>query len=62
MTYSVLRRFSTLVASAFVFLGLVGVVGCSRAHPGPPHLPVPAQSTVVGPGDLFEVSVMGEKE
>jgi protein involved in polysaccharide export with SLBB domain len=62
MMYSVLRRFSQLVVSAFVFLGVLGAVGCSRAHPGPPHLPVPAQSTVVGPGDLFEVSVMGEKD
>jgi polysaccharide export outer membrane protein len=35
---------------------------CQRRHPGPPHLPPPAQSTVVGPGDLFEVSVLGEKD
>jgi protein involved in polysaccharide export with SLBB domain len=62
MMYTVLRRFSTLIVSACVLLGLVGAVGCRRAHPGPPHLPVPAQSTVVGPGDLFEVSVMGEKD
>jgi protein involved in polysaccharide export with SLBB domain len=62
MMYTVLRRFSTLVLSAVVLLGLASLLGCSRAHPGPPHLPVPAQSTVVGPGDLFEVSVMGEKD
>jgi polysaccharide export outer membrane protein len=54
--YSVLRRFSALVLSTVV------VLGCTRSHPGPPNLPPPAQSTVVGPGDLFEVSVMGEKD
>jgi polysaccharide export outer membrane protein len=36
--------------------------GCGRSHPGPPHLPAPTLSTVVGPGDLFEVSVLGEKD
>jgi protein involved in polysaccharide export with SLBB domain len=35
---------------------------CGRAHPGPSHLPPPSLSTVVGPGDLFEVSVLGEKD
>jgi len=29
---------------------------------GAPNLPPPALSTVVGPGDLFEVSVLGEKD
>ncbi len=56
MTYSVLRRFSTLVLTAVVLLG------CGHTHTGAPNLPPPAQSTVVGPGDLFEVSVMGEKD
>jgi protein involved in polysaccharide export with SLBB domain len=59
MMYSVLRRFSPFVLSAAV---LAGLFGCSRTHAGPPNLPPPAQSTVVGPGDLFEVSVMGEKD
>jgi protein involved in polysaccharide export with SLBB domain len=35
---------------------------CGRAHPGPPHLPPPALNTEVGPGDVFEVSVLGEKD
>jgi len=35
---------------------------CSRPHPGPPNLPPPQQSTLIGPGDLFKVSVLGEKE
>jgi polysaccharide export outer membrane protein len=29
---------------------------------GPPNLPVPTQSTTVGPGDVFGVSVLGEKD
>jgi protein involved in polysaccharide export with SLBB domain len=45
----------------FVFVGLV-VLGCNRAHPGTPNLPAPSQSTTVGPSDLFEVSVLGEKD
>jgi polysaccharide export outer membrane protein len=36
--------------------------GCARQHPGPPNLPVPTPSTTVGPGDMFEVSVLGEKD
>jgi protein involved in polysaccharide export with SLBB domain len=51
-----LRCLSTLVLTALI------LVGCGRAHPGPPNLPAPSQSTVVGPGDLFEVSVVGEKD
>ena len=59
MMYSVLRRFSALVLAALL---VVGALGCHHAHTGAPNLPPPAQSTVVGPGDLFEVSVMGEKD
>jgi polysaccharide export outer membrane protein len=35
---------------------------CSRAHHGVAKLPTPSLSTVVGPGDVFEVYVLGEKE
>ena len=45
-----------LVAAAAV------VLGCARSHPGPPKLPTPTPSTSVGPGDVFEVSVLGEKD
>jgi polysaccharide export outer membrane protein len=38
------------------------VVACSGAHPGPPNLPTPTPSTTMGPGDVFEVSVLGEKD
>jgi polysaccharide biosynthesis/export protein VpsN len=58
MTYSVLWRSSPLVLSAL----LVFSPACGRSHPGAPRLPAPTLSTVVGPGDLFEVSVMGEKD
>lgn len=46
---------------ALIAFGAV-LLGCSRNHPGPPHLPPPSQSTTVGPGDVFEVSVLGEKD
>jgi len=55
--YSVPRRLSTLALVALVLLG------CGRGRTGGvASLPQPAQSTVVGPGDLFEVSVLGEKD
>ena len=49
------------LVSKFLSLLLVAtlVLGCGRAHPGPPNLPVPTPSTSVGPGDVFEVSVLG---
>jgi len=51
------------VLSFLLFLLLVTLApGCGRAHPGPPNLPVPTPSTTVGPGDVFEVSVLGEKD
>jgi polysaccharide biosynthesis/export protein VpsN len=43
-------------------VGLVAFVGCA-ADPGPPrNLPAPMQSTIVGPDDLFEIDVLGEKD
>jgi polysaccharide export outer membrane protein len=46
-----------------IFLALIlALAGCGRAHHGPPKLPPPAPSTTVGPGDLFAVSVLGEKD
>jgi polysaccharide export outer membrane protein len=41
---------------------MVFSAGCGHSHPGPPNLPVPRQSTEVGPGDVFEVNVLGEKD
>jgi protein involved in polysaccharide export with SLBB domain len=48
-----------LAALVVVF---VVALGCSHPHPGPANLPAPSQSTTVGAGDLFEVSVLGEKD
>jgi protein involved in polysaccharide export with SLBB domain len=43
-------------------VGLLLLLGCGRGHSVPVNLPAPTQSTMVGPGDLFEVSVLGEKD
>jgi protein involved in polysaccharide export with SLBB domain len=43
-------------------LGVLAAPGCASRHTGPPNLPAPNVSTDVGPGDLFEVSVVGEKD
>jgi protein involved in polysaccharide export with SLBB domain len=50
--------------SILVWLVVVASValGCARSHPGPPNLPPPTPTTSVGPGDVFEVSVLGEKD
>jgi protein involved in polysaccharide export with SLBB domain len=52
------------MSSVLRYLLVLGVllVACSRSHPGPPNLPTPTPSTTVGPGDVFEVSVLGEKD
>jgi polysaccharide export outer membrane protein len=50
---------AALVALACVCSALAG---CRGSRPGPPKLPPPVTSTNVGPGDLFEVSVLGEKD
>jgi protein involved in polysaccharide export with SLBB domain len=50
-----LYRSLTLVAC-------VALAACAT-EPGPPrNLPAPMQSTVVGPDDLFEITVVGEKD
>ena len=57
--HPVLRLVSALTSYLLV---LTLVLGCGRGHPGPPNLPIPTPSTTVGPGDVFEVSVLGEKD
>ena len=37
-------------------------VGCSGGHPPPPNLPSPILSTTVGPGDMLDIMVVGEKD
>jgi polysaccharide export outer membrane protein len=55
MTYPLWRIVAFVLVSSLVF-------GCARRVSGPPNLPTPSQSTTVGPGDVFEVSVLGEKD
>jgi polysaccharide export outer membrane protein len=57
--YPFVRSLLTLLAALIVTLS----VACGRHRvAGPPRLPAPQQSTQVGPGDLFKVSVLGEKD
>ncbi|MGA7124146.1 MAG: polysaccharide biosynthesis/export family protein [Polyangiaceae bacterium] len=46
-----------LAAILFAFLA-----GCGRSHRAAPKLPPPQQSTLIGPGDIFKVTVLGEKD
>ncbi len=41
---------------------LTFVLACSGSPPPPTNLPPPEQSTVVGSEDLFEITVVGEKD
>jgi protein involved in polysaccharide export with SLBB domain len=50
------------VARVLVLALVALVVGCANRPPPPKNLPVPMQSTTVGPGDVFEVFVVGEKD
>ncbi len=54
---------ATLVArTALATVVATAVAGCA-GRPGPPlNLPAPMQSTTVGPGDVFSVVVVGEKD
>src|SRR5687767_1873732 len=46
-----------------LFVALLALAGCSgKRHPPPKNLPAPITSTVVGPGDVFEVNILGEKD
>jgi protein involved in polysaccharide export with SLBB domain len=54
--------FARSLARLLTVLLFTQAAACSRPHPGPPNLPLPQQSTLIGPGDLFKVSVLGEKE
>jgi polysaccharide export outer membrane protein len=60
MKWAVLR-FAVVLAAAALACALLGA--CGRGHAsGPPNLPTPTQSTTVGPGDVFDVQVVGEKD
>ena len=53
-----MRSLAAVLAASLV----VQSASCARSHPGPPNLPPPQQSTMIGPGDLFKVTVLGEKD
>jgi len=55
-------KYSARCVACIWFAVLLVALGCSRGHATLANLPEPTQSTSVGPGDLFEVSVLGEKE
>src|ERR1700683_3532914 len=55
MLYPILYR-------ALILLSCATIAGCA-AEAGPPrNLPAPMQSTIVGPDDMFEITVVGEKD
>jgi polysaccharide biosynthesis/export protein VpsN len=59
--------FSTMLESLFRFTGfavmlLALAAGCGHTRSTVVSLPAPRPSTTVGPGDVFEVSVLGEKD
>jgi polysaccharide biosynthesis/export protein VpsN len=57
------RKLSMAATVAMVVTIAVSSAGCAGARPGPPKdLPVPKLSTTVGPGDSFEVRIVGEKD
>ena len=50
------------VARFLFVLALASLAACHGSRPGPPrNLPAPTHSTTVGPGDVFEVFVVGEQ-
>jgi polysaccharide export outer membrane protein len=58
MMHPFLRALLVFVVASFVTMSMA----CRHTHTGPPNLPPPQLSTRIGPGDLFKVSVLGEKE
>ncbi len=59
--------FSTMLESLFRFTGfavmlLALMAGCGHPRSTVVSLPDPRPSTTLGPGDVFEVSVLGEKD
>lgn len=53
----------TAAVRLLVVLAATASLACFARDPGPPrNLPVPITSTTVGPGDIFSVQVVGEKE
>lgn len=57
-----MHPFERSLLTLLVAFAIAQSVACSRTHSGAPNLPPPQQSTRIGPGDLFKVSVLGEKD
>jgi polysaccharide export outer membrane protein len=51
-----------MLRSLHVALLLALLAGCSGSPPAPRNLPAPILSTTLGPGDVLEITVVGEKE
>ncbi len=45
-----------------VVCALLLFAGCYGGRPPTPNLPTPVQSTQLGPGDVFDIDVVGEKD
>ncbi len=61
--WSTLRTRLMKDAIVLVSLALAVLAGCARGHSTAlPNLPPPAENTAVGPGDVFAVMVVGEKD
>jgi polysaccharide export outer membrane protein len=55
-------RQSLFRLAVFAVVAVALLVSCGRGRPTTVSLPDPRPSTTVGPGDVFEVSVLGEKD
>src|SRR5271169_2197662 len=55
-------RQSSFRLSLFAVVAVALLVSCGRGRITAVSLPDPRPSTTVGPGDVFEVSVLGEKD
>ncbi len=55
-------RQSLFRLALFAVVAIALLVSCGRGRPTVVSLPDPRPSTTVGPGDVFEVSVLGEKD
>jgi protein involved in polysaccharide export with SLBB domain len=57
-----MKHLVTLRPLLFSLVLAVSLLGCAHTQRGAPNLPAPTMSTFVGPGDTFDVSVVGERD
>lgn len=53
---------SRFVAFLILVVALTGVAACGKSYPPPHNLPAPVVNARVGPGDILEVTVVGEEK